>query len=211
MTRVWDVLRPWLFPVACLGCGAPDVGLCPECGRAAPIALRSGGIVVCAAAPYDGLIRTAVIAMKRGERAYLEPLAALVAPLVPRGAVLVPVCTTRRRAAERGFDQARELAARAARRCEGAVADVLRKRGGPQHGLGRRARLAAGGRFTLVQGRSLPAAAVLVDDVITTGATLADAASVLVAAGCRVGGAVVVARTPAPGETSRRRRRLVET
>ncbi len=193
-----------------MGCGAADVALCAECVVVAPADVVAGRVAVRAAVAYDGLVRAAIVAMKRGERAYLAPLAGLVAPLVPRGAVLVPVRTTRRRAAERGFDQARELATRVAGLRDGTVADVLRKRGGAQRGLGRRDRLAASGRFGLIRGREIPVAAMLVDDVVTTGATLADAAAALAAAGCRVTGAVVVARTPLGGETSRRRGRLVE-
>ena len=179
-----------------------DVALCARCvGDATPTLVRVGGLDVRAAAMYAGHVRGAVLAMKRGERAYLEPLAALVAALLPPQAVLVPVVTTRRRAAERGFDQARELARRAAPRCGARVADVLRKHGPPQHGNDRRSRLAASGRFALRSGPSLPREAILVDDVVTTGATLRDAAATLAHGGVAVAGAVVVAHAP-PRETS---------
>lgn len=161
-----------------------------------------------AAADYSGCVRAAILAIKRGERAYLDPLAALLAPLVPPGTTLIPVVTTRRRAAERGFDQARELARRVAILRSGALADVLRKRGAAQRGLGRGQRLAARGRFSL--GPAVPHSAMLLDDVITTGATLRDAAAVVAAAGCRISGAVVVARTPPDRETPRLGGRLVE-
>jgi predicted amidophosphoribosyltransferase len=165
-------------------------------------------VSVRAAADYSGCVREAILALKRGERAYIEPLAALLAPLVPPGTTLIPVVTTRRRAAERGFDQARELARRVAVLRSGALADVLCKRGAAQRGLGRGERLTARGRFTLE--RAVPPCALLVDDVITTGATLRDAATVLAAAGCRIAGAVVVARTLPGRETPRRGGRLVE-
>lgn len=163
-----------------------------------------------AAGDYGGVLRDAILAVKRGERACLTPLAALLAPLVPEGRVLVPVVTTRGRAAERGFDQARELASRVARERGGTCADVLRKRGAPQHGRARGERLRAEGRFRLRPGSAVPATALLLDDVVTTGATLRDAAAALTAGGCHVAGALVLARTPAGRETSGRGRRLVE-
>jgi predicted amidophosphoribosyltransferase len=164
---------------------------------------------VWAAGSYEGAVRDAVVAMKRGERAYLDPLAALVAPLVPAGAVLVPVSTTPGRAAERGFDQAVALALRIARLRGGTCADTLRKRGGAQRGRGRAERLAATGRFSVRRGAVVPPQALLFDDVVTTGATLRDAAATLAAAGCRVPGAVVVARTPPGRETPRAGSRLL--
>jgi predicted amidophosphoribosyltransferase len=59
------------------------------------------------------------------------------------------------------------------------------------------------------RGVLVPSSAVLLDDVLTTGATLRDAAAALAAAGCSVEGAVVVARTPPGRETPRGGRRLV--
>jgi predicted amidophosphoribosyltransferase len=148
--------------------------------------------------------------MKRGERAYLEPLARLLAPLVAAGSVVIPVPTTRRRAAERGFDQARELARRAAGERDGVYLDVLEKHGSAQRGRGRGERLSARGRFVLRRGVDLPPCVVLIDDVITTGATLGDAAAVLREARCAVSRAVVVARTAPGRETRRTGARLVE-
>ena len=108
---MWRAVRRWLFPVWCIGCGAMDTALCATCTAIRePVAVRIGELNVAAAAAYDGHVRAAVLAMKRGERAYLDPLAHLLATRLPPGATVVPVVTTRRRAAERGFDQARELA-----------------------------------------------------------------------------------------------------
>ncbi|HEV8019728.1 MAG TPA: phosphoribosyltransferase family protein [Candidatus Lustribacter sp.] len=208
---MWTAIRPWLFPVWCIGCGVPDTGLCPACCASA----RSSTVVldqlpVRAAGDYAGAVRDAILAVKRGERACLDPLAALLAPLVPAGTVLVPLTTTRRRAAERGFDQARELARRVALRAGGTCADIVRKHGSAQRGLGRNERLVARGRFAFRPGVTIPPRVMLLDDVMTTGATLRDAAALLASAGCSVAGAVVVARTLPGRETPRRGGRLVE-
>jgi predicted amidophosphoribosyltransferase len=201
---MWAAIRPWLFPVWCVGCGEPDIGLCPACAALVrPTAVMLECLAVAAASDYEGAVRDAILAMKRGERAYLDPLAALLAPLVEWGSIIVPVPTTSRRAAERGFDQGRELARRVADLRSGTCEDVLVKRGSAQRGRGRRARLEAQGRFTVRRRVVVPSSAVLLDDVLTTGATLSDAAAALIAAGCHVDGAVVVARTP-PGRETRR-------
>jgi predicted amidophosphoribosyltransferase len=209
---MWRALRPWLFPVWCIGCGRPEKALCAACAASAarPFTVTIASIPVRAAGEYGGPLRDAILALKRGERAYLDPLAALLAALVLPGTVLVPVSTTPRRAAARGFDQARELARRVAICRAGRCADVLRKHGAAQRGLGRGDRLHARGRFTVRSGAAVPPQAVLLDDVLTTGATLHDAARVLAAAGCRVLGAVVIARTPPGRETPRGGGRLVE-
>jgi ComF family protein len=208
---MWRAIRPWLFPVWCAGCACPDVGLCPGCASTAiPASFAVDGMTVRAAGDYAGPVRTAVLAVKRGERAYLDPLARLLAPLVPEGCTIVPVPTTSRRRAERGFDQACELARRVAAWRNGTYLELLRKHGAAQRGLGRERRLQATGRFSLRFALEGPRVAVLVDDVITTGATLRDAAAVLTAGGCTVAGAVVVARTSLGRETRRLGGRLVE-
>jgi predicted amidophosphoribosyltransferase len=200
---VWQHIAPWIFPVSCLGCGAPHVALCSGCAPAPGerIVEILANVAVTAAGPYDGVLRRAVVAMKHGERAYLDPFADLVAALIAPGVPLVPLPTSRRRRAARGFDQAVELARRAALRQRSVCCDVLVKRGSAQRGLSRRARLATGGRFVVRAGAALPQFAIVIDDVWTTGATLADGIATLRSAGVAVVGAAVLART-APGRNS---------
>ena len=194
----------------CVGCRAPEVALCAACAATAePLAATLAGIPLRAAGTYEGSLREAILAVKRGERGCLDPLAALLAPLVLEGTAIVPVRTTRRRAAQRGFDQAVELARRVAAARGGWVDDVLRKDGAAQRGRSRSDRFDAVGRFRIRPGAAVPSVALVLDDVLTTGATLRDAIATLTATGCWVRGAVVVARTPPGRETSRRAPRLV--
>lgn len=201
-----DLVRAWLFPPACAGCDAPGPALCAGCAPPPESALRFvvDGVPAFAIGPYEGALRRAIVAMKRGERDPLDVFATLL-ERAPVDGVLVPLPTARRRAAERGFDQAVSLARRLALRRGLGVAEILTKHGRAQEGRGRRERLMAFGRFRIRPGVTLPDAVTLLDDVCTTGATLQDAAHTLRAAGVQVRGIVVVARsggTPAVSERS---------
>ncbi|HYW55007.1 MAG TPA: hypothetical protein VFF00_00030 [Candidatus Elarobacter sp.] len=195
-----DLLRSWLFPPACVACDAPGPALCAACAPAPDqgIAFAVDEIPAFALGEYGGALRRAVVAMKNGERDPLDAFAELLAARAPVEGTLVPLPTTRGRALERGFDQSVELARRVARRRSACCAELLRKRGAPQDGRSRLARLRAAGRFSLVRGAALPAAVTLIDDVCTTGATARDAVRTLTAAGAGVRRIVFVART-APG------------
>jgi predicted amidophosphoribosyltransferase len=153
------------------------------------------GVGVRAVGAYDGEFRRAIVAMKHGERAYLAPFAELLAELAAPGVALVPLPTSRRRSAARGFDQAVELARRVAVLRAGVCCELLVKRGAAQRGLARRERLAGSGRFHRDARAAAPDAAFVVDDVCTTGATLTDGIAALRAAGVAVLGAIVLART----------------
>ena len=121
--------------------------------------------------------------------------------------LLVPVPLSRQRLAERGFNQAWELARRVARGLRlPARADLLHRAidNPAQSGLQRAQRLAnLRGAFTAagptaataaIQGRRIA----LVDDVMTTGATVSAAAAALLRAGAASVEVWVLARTPAP-------------
>jgi predicted amidophosphoribosyltransferase len=208
----------------CAGCRGDDGPLCASCaalldGAAydAPVTPRPSGLPpVLAVAAYDGPVRETVVAFKDhgrwslrshlGDALARSVAAALLLAADPGRAVLVPAPGSPGSARERDGDHVRELAARAALvlRREGvrvsvvpALTSVRRRR--DQVGLdraGRAANLAASMAPTtaaLRLPRGVPV--VLVDDVVTTGATLGEAARALRSCGLDPVAAAVVAAT----------------
>jgi predicted amidophosphoribosyltransferase len=162
------------------------------------------GVPVWAPVAYDGPARDLVKALKfRAAAAVAGELAALVVanapPALLSGALVpVPLHPARRRA--RPFNQAALLASaiaeRAARASPVLVHDCLTRTGPhqPQVGRGRVARLRGPVGAIRVTGPA-PRRAVLVDDVVTTGATLSACAAALRAEGSESVTAVAFART----------------
>lgn len=191
-----------VLPRRCLGCAVAGASLCSGC-RPAPAQRRalvlSGGLPVVAAGDYAGVLREAVLAYKeRGRRDLAGPLAVTLAPLIDMSppALLVPVPSVRSSARARGGDHMVRLTARAARirRARTAMPLTFGREPADSAGLDARSRAAnLTGAMRAADGRGRRA--VLVDDVLTTGATLTEAARALTAAGWSVGGAVVLAAT----------------
>jgi predicted amidophosphoribosyltransferase len=211
--RVLATLVDLLLPARCVGCGRPGAALCPVCLPAGLVDVRAGpDLAVCAAACYDGPIRTALIAYKeRGRRDLARPLGGLLAAALPPSAVgtyLVPVPSTRAARRARGGDHVARLARVAARvaaraaasHCGPArVATPLRWTRAVADSAGLDAASRAANVGQAMRATPPPASAcsaVIVDDIFTTGATLLEATRALRAAGWRVDGAAVVAATP---------------
>lgn len=172
-----------LAPPWCQRCGAPALRDAPRCRDCPPEPLAL------ARAPFHfhGPVRSAVHRLKfSGWRGISEALGQAMAASWGREADVVAwVPLSKRRLAERGFDQARALAAVVAERLDLPLARLLARDGDPegsQARRGREERLAAmRGRFHAVA--PPPARVLLVDDVLTTGATAAACARALAGAG----------------------------
>ena len=208
------------LPAQCAGCRREGAALCRECLPALDVRLGAEpGVPIglpadlpapllqlewCA--PFTGVARRALHALKyEGERRLAPPLGAAVARRWARagaaGDVLVPVPASPDRVRERGYDQAALIAAEAARRLRLPMTRVLERTRATtaQFDLDRVARASnLDGAFRVVPGGEPSAIAgcwiVLVDDVVTTGATLAACAVALLDAGASAVSAVAVAR-----------------
>lgn len=198
-------------PARCPQCALPTPGAqpCGACLRLPP-PFRHTVAVTDYRFPWDRLV-TRFKFQQQPELAALlaDALAAALRRQIdlPAAAVVLPVPLSPARQAERGYNQAWELARRVARR-QGLPAFhgwLLRLRDTPhQVGLDRRARAANLRDAMWVppegQGGVAGQQIALVDDVMTTGGTAAAATLALLAAGAAGVQVWVVARTPAPGD-----------
>ena len=208
-----------ISPVDCAGCGAPDRAICGACrGALAPAVTRrtlESGLTVYTALVYEGRVRATILAFKESGRTdAAAPLAAALraalaaavghtpavagssrgdaGPGPPVEVLTVPPSRSGRR--RRGYDPVGWLAARA-----GAAASAplrSRRTGAHQKTLGAEERRAnvEGSMHALgsLDGRRF----VIVDDVVTTGATLHEVARAVREAGGEVVCGAAVAYTP---------------
>jgi ComF family protein len=170
----------WVWPQACVACGAvADGPLCSRCGamRTRQAAVDGLDAAFCAAA-YRGPVGAAVRRAKgSGDRELALWLSERTAEhLAPRlreldAVEVVPVPATLRRRVVRGFDLPVLLAVQLAKRLDLPVRSALRRtRDRRQAALGRAQRAAqAAGMYR--QRLSTSERVILVDDVVTSGAT----------------------------------------
>jgi ComF family protein len=205
------------LPAQCAGCGLEGPPLCRDCRPAVEVRLPAVPGVPLGlpadipwpllqlewCAPFTGVTRRALHQLKyAGERRLAEPLGEAVARrwavASAGGEVLVPVPASPNRVRERGYDQAVLLARAAARRLRLPMIEALARSRDTtaQFDLDRSARCSNVAGAFIVR-RPEPVVGhwiVLVDDVVTTGSTLAAAATALLEAGATAVSAVAVAR-----------------
>lgn len=204
-----------ILPLECGGCGAPSVRWCDACARELAVAADQPHLVqprVDAGAPvfalgrYANARRQAVLALKEhGRRDLVGPLARALAVgvhrLVSWGIVetplsLVPAPTRRSAARRRGGDPVTRVAqAAVAGHPEITVVPALRTRALARDsvGLGTAARERNVTGRVVLRGRPPRTEVVLVDDIVTTGATARESVRVLRAAGVRVAAVLTIA------------------
>ena len=205
-----------LLGAACPGCGRPSRALCGACSAAVaprPRVVRTKPVDVAASGEHAGELRLAIVAWKEeGRTSLLRPLAHLLAASVVEvvgdssaPVVLVPVPSSRRSRLVRGADVVDQLAREAAGllRCAGADATVrqalrVARSTADQSGLGARERARnLAGAFALRSETGLVAGdIVVVDDIVTTGATIGEAVRALATAGYVPVAAATMAHRP---------------
>lgn len=193
-----------LLPPACAGCGAYGAVVCAACRASfAPparpadafLATEAGSVVgealtlATAAFAYDGALRRCLARLKyAGARRVARVLAEAAAPSFERllrvagRAPVTAVPAHPDRARERGYDQAAALADELAAHARLPRVDLLERRRATerQHRLDRAARLRnLDGAFELRLVARAPPTVVVVDDILTTSATLEACARVL--------------------------------
>jgi ComF family protein len=193
-SAIADLLLSFFAPPCCASCDEvvrPRVAFCRACART--VERRRG------AAPFafGGAVAVAIRRLKYARRGDVAvALGGLLAEATRarfgRGAfdAVVPVPLHARRLAARGFNPAALLARPVARAIDAPLHTGLLFRvrdTPPQAGLGRAERLQnMQNAFIARTGSRAPARVLLVDDVVTTGATLTAAAGALASAGVRV-------------------------
>lgn len=185
-----------LLPVDCAGCGAADRAVCAACLvtlDAPPVESRTPrGLLVRSAVRYEGVARSLILALKEHDRTDVaRTLARHLAPLLPAALPLVAVPPSVAAWRRRGYDPVRLLVRRPTLR----VLRVARATG-VQKALGVDER-AANRAGSLRATRTLEGLRVaIVDDIVTTGATVDEAVRAIQSAGGEVDHAVTLAATP---------------
>lgn len=203
-----------VLPLECGGCGAPSTRWCPACAR--QLAVRADephlitprvdpGVPVLSLGRYAGARREAIVAVKEHGRADLiDPLGLalgaglerlLVWGVVGTPVTVVPAPTRRSAARRRGGDPVTRMARTAIADLPGVdVTQALRMRAMVRDSVG----LSSADRERNIAGRvkiirPVTGDVVVVDDIVTTGATARESVRVLSIAGAQVACVLAIA------------------
>ena len=216
--RVLDAAADLAWGGSCALCGCAGAAVCRGCAdglralppRPAPAA--SGQPATWSRGDYADELRSVILACKERQGLRLVPLlaalvrgsaaAALRATWTTGPVLLVPIPSSRAAVAARGFDLTAAMASRAARELCRTGLPVRPWRGllpvraaRDQSGLDVAAR-ADNRRGSLAARLGPDGAVLLIDDIVTSGATLAEAARALSVEHRSILGAAVIAATP---------------
>jgi predicted amidophosphoribosyltransferase len=203
-----------LLPVTCSGCGRADRSLCSRClnaltPRPAPVGDAGAGPPVWASLDYSGVARSVLVAYKDGGRTdAVAPLAralrasvaaALTAVPPPDragGVVLVTIPSTMAAFRKRGYHPTAAALRRAGLRPVPARRALrLERQGSDQAGLTAQQRKRNRAGSFAASPRLASRSCLIVDDIVTSGATVREAARAIEAVGGRVVGAAAIAHT----------------
>jgi predicted amidophosphoribosyltransferase len=206
-----------ILPLECGGCGAPATRWCETCSAAMQVATDEPhlasprldpGVPVFTLGRYAGSRRQAIVALKEhGRTDLVAPLAYALATgvhhllqwgLLDVPLTIVPAPTRRQAARRRGGDPVARVATAAVRDHQDiAVTGALRMRALVRDsvGLGTAARERNIAGHVFMTTRHLPRErdVLVVDDIVTTGATARESVRVLQTAGARVAGVLTLA------------------
>lgn len=196
-------IAAFLLAATCAGCDEPGTLLCGRCRQALqpdPQRLATPqGLPVTAALAFEGVAAQCIRRLKgKGETLLARPLGAALASVLnsteSASRWIVPVPTSRSAFRRRGYRVPDLLI----RRANAEPQRLLSVVGGTsdQRGLGARARATNVSGAMRVRRAGEGTEVVLVDDVVTTGATFDEATRALTAAGFHVSAAVALAATP---------------
>jgi ComF family protein len=200
MHKIVKLTLDALFPPKCPFCGKlaePETSACPDCaGELTLDILRSGETAffesVCAPYEYGGKVRDAVTGYKfGGATSRAEPFALAMTDTLRKYAITADCVTWvplgKKRLRERGYNQSKLLARAVARNLGLPSRELLvRSRETKANSSLESAESRAEnvrGAFKIAGNAGIPAAVLLIDDVVTTGATLSECARELRLAG----------------------------
>lgn len=219
-TRVVACIAQFLFPESCAGCGKKDTPLCRTCRTSIPfysgwaefhwifpLSLYRNPIVhsVISRAKYQGRPE-ALLTFGQFLFDHISTLVGEETSMIPSSWILIPIPITKEHHQKRGYNQSEILAiavlaeSRNREITISLMSDILFRKSGikSQASIKSRAERLKNpqGTFFIAKGKNLQGAKIiLIDDVVTTGATLLEARRLLIANGAKHVIAVTLAYT----------------